>query len=303
MSDSLEALDYRTIDVMLPVALAKRLYKTYRENPSTFSTPEKFNNVFKGLYIKNTFGSGRMVHVAQTVMRLYFRKHAKVEKDGVMRDTIYKGTANYFAVTPEVVTNNNINLDIASKIRERIDKGEKIILAPTGVDVSFEFPVKDIIDKYKAECGPLSVVNSVTMSIPADPIDNTFGINPPSDVLLILSKDKDKFFAENSLTDNVTSFTATYNSATNSYYFADVRGYVMKMLEKENLTPEDYTFTITPVTINYEQLSQSSYYYYTGATSSIVSSIVPYVAQPCMAQIHFKDAKIELTYSKLSTSF
>ena len=303
VSDSIAALEYRTLEMTLPQSLARRLYQAYLDKPSSYSSPTAFASVFPGIYIKNSFGSGRMVHVAQTIMRLYFKKHAQVEVNDELRDTIYKGTANYFAVTPEVVTNNNISLTIAPKIRSMIEAGENVILAPTGVDVAFEFPAQEIVDKYKANRGPLSVVNGMYLIVPAEPIANTFGIEPPEKVLMVLSKNKDKFFADNSLTDNETSFLATYDSTNQQYIITDMRDYFMYLLNKDQITSDDYTFTITPVTVNYEVSSNTSYYYYYGTQSTTVSTIVPYVAQPAMAKIDFSKAKIQLTYSKQSTSF
>lgn len=302
-SESITNLEYRTIEMNLPHTLAQDLYKSYLDNPTSFSSPSSFAKIFPGIYIKNSFGSGRMVHVAQTIMRLYFKKHAQVTVDDELRDTIYNGTANYFAVTPEVVTNNNISLSMAPKIRSMIDAGDNIILAPTGVDVSFEFPAQELVDKYRANRGPLSVVNGMYMIVPAATIENTLGIEPPQNVLMVLSKKKDEFFADNLLTDNVTSFLASYDSTNQQYIITDMRGYFVDLLEKEAITPDDYTFTLTPVTVNYEVSSSSSYYYYYGTQSTTVSSIVPYVEQPAMAKIDFSEAKIQLTYSKQSASF
>ncbi len=71
------------IKVRLPRELGQELYSSYLANPSSFSTPSAFaDNVFKGLYIKNSFGSGRIVRITSTVMSMYYTSH------GANNDTI-----------------------------------------------------------------------------------------------------------------------------------------------------------------------------------------------------------------------
>lgn len=46
------------IAVELPKSLGQELYQAYLDNKANFSSPSAFvDNVFKGIYIKNTFGS------------------------------------------------------------------------------------------------------------------------------------------------------------------------------------------------------------------------------------------------------
>ncbi|MDE7126158.1 MAG: DUF4270 domain-containing protein, partial [Muribaculaceae bacterium] len=303
VSDSLAALDYRVINIEMPLSLGEKLFNEYKSNPSTFATPTAFAKFFPGIYIENTFGSGRMISIDQTVMTMYYKQDTTYTNTaGELRDTVYHKSANYFAVTPEIVTNNNISYTPAQSISDRIANGEKILLAPIGYDVSFNFPLKALLEEYRSNSGLLSVVNTLTFSIPAEVIPNTFGINPPETVLLVLTSDMDTFFAKNQLTDNKTSFIATYDETSGSYEFTGMRDYFLTMLEKEDLSEEDYNFTLTPVTVNYESSSSSSYYYY-GSGQMTMTSIVPYVSRPTMAKLNFEDAKIKLTYSKQSTSF
>lgn len=303
VSDSIASLDYRYVDVEMPVELGEKFLDEYKTNPSTFGTPSAFAKFFPGLYIENTFGSGRMISIDQTVMTMHYRQDTTYTNTaGELRDTVYHKSANYFAVTPEIVTNNNISFTPSESIDQRIAAGEKIILAPIGYDVTFNFPISQLLEQYRKNAGLLSVVNTLTFSIPAEVIPNTFGIKPPETVLLVLTSEKDKFFAKNSLTDNKTSFLATYNEDTGSYEFAGMRDYFLQALAKETIQETDYNFTITPVTANYES-SSSSYYYYYGSGQKTLTSIVPYVSKPAMSKLNFEKAKIKLTYSKQSTSF
>ena len=58
-----------------------------------------------------------------------------------------------------------------------------------GVDI----PLLDVINFYRQNSGHLSVINNLTLSIPAIDISNEYGIDPPTQLLMVLKKDKDKF--------------------------------------------------------------------------------------------------------------
>ena len=64
------------------------------------------------------------------------------------------------------------------------------------------------------------------------------------------------------------------------------------MDKEDELTPEDYTFTIVPVQVNFE-LDMTSY-----QQNYIVSEVVPYIAAPAVARFDFSKAKVNLTYSR-----
>ena len=120
-------------------------------------------------------------------------------------------------------------------------------------------------------------------------------------MLMLLSKDKDKFFANNEITDDVTSFVATYDSSEGCYTFSGLRAYLLKMLEEYEkngkVEAEDYTFTLTPVTVTTE--TNSSGYY---QTSTYISSITPYVLTPVMTKLDLGKAKITFTFTKQSVN-
>ena len=106
-SDSLKNASYHTISVNLPRELAQEFFTAYKNDPSSFSSPSSFiNRVFKGIYIRNSYGSGRLTLVSNTLMRAYYRRKDKKD-DGT--DTIKPAMANYFAVTPEDRKSTRLN--------------------------------------------------------------------------------------------------------------------------------------------------------------------------------------------------
>lgn len=289
-SDSLKNASYHTISVKLPRELAQEFFTAYKNNPSNFSSPSAFiNNVFKGIYIRNSYGNGRLTLVSNTLMRAYYRRTTKKD-DGT--DTIQSAMANYFAVTPEIVTNNNIGLNLAPTVTDLIANGDNLVVSPTGYDVEFEFPLRDIISSYKANKGDESAINTLTFSLPVDSVPNDFGFGPAPSMLLILKNKKAEFFQNNNLPDNITSFSADYDSTNRRYYFGSLRSYLMSMIDKEDITPDDYTFVLTPVYISVE--TSGDYYY---GTTTTVTAVTPYISAPSMTKILFDKAKIKFTYS------
>ncbi|MCI9607508.1 MAG: DUF4270 domain-containing protein [Muribaculaceae bacterium] len=293
-NDSINSLNFRSVTVDLPRSLGQELFEGFEKNPDVFSSPSEFAKFFPGLYIANSFGSGRIMNITETRINLYYRQHAKVTVDNVEKDTIYNKVRSYFAVTPEVITNNNIDLSISPELTTLAQTGAPLIVAPAGMEVTLQMPTPDLIQTYRKGAGSLSVLNTLTLSIPAEEIANDYGIDPPEQVLLVLANEKDKFFAENKITDNKTSFIATYNSTTKTYDFSEMRGYLAEMLEKETVAADDYTFVLTAV--NVETESSSNSYYQTSV--SYVTTISPYVTKPAMVRLKLEDAKIKLTYTR-----
>ena len=264
----------------------------YETNPQAYLFPAIFAREFPGIYVKNSYGSGRIVEISQTQMTLYYHT-TSVDENG--EEKIVRHSGSYFAVTPEIILNNMLQYDMSTDLDQMIADGDKIIVAPIGKDVELEFPIEKVIEYYNANSGSLAVVNTLSFKLPAEAIDNNYGITPPEHLLLVLKSKKDKFFANNELADNVTSFYAAYNSTDKCYNFGGLRNYLLDVLKKKNLAPEDYTFVLTPVTVVTETNSSNSYY---GTTTEYVSAIDPYIGAPRMVKFDFDKAEVSQTFSK-----
>ena len=123
-------------------------------------------------------------------MRMYYHV---TSTDSEGKEKIEKYYGNYFAVTPEIILNNNFSYEADASLQARIDNGETIIVAPVGRDVEMIFPIKDVIDYYQANSGALAVINTLAFDIPAEAIENEYGIEPPADMLMVLSSKKNSF--------------------------------------------------------------------------------------------------------------
>lgn len=301
VNDTVAANPYRFAYVPMPDALMDGILAKYKSDPALFNDPYAFQDFFPGVYVRHSFGSGRVTRISNCRMVFYYHKTYKVTNaQGVETDSISKLYNYFMAMAPELVSNSCIDYQIAPGLTSMVNNGKTIVAAPAGYDVKLTFPIEAIINKIRSsEQGALSVINTLTFSMPAEVIKSDRGINPPEYLLLVLSNKKGEFFAKNQLPDNKTSFVGTYNAKTKTYSFGDMREYLIEMLDKEEpLTADDYTFTLTPISMVTET-SQSSYYNY-GQTSSILSGITPMIAMPAMVELLPAKAKIKLTFSRQS---
>lgn len=300
VNDTVAASAYRYAYATLPRDFGVTIFNKYKEDPLLFNDPYAFSEYFPGIYVKNTFGSGRVTRINNARVVMFYHKTQKLtNSQGVEVDSLTNHFAYCMATAPEVISNTNISLQISDNITQMANAGKSVIVSPAGRDVELIFPSQEIINTYRnATQSVLSVINTMTFTIPADSIANNRGINPPAYLLLVPSNEKDKFFAENKLPDNITSFIGTLDPETMTYNFGDMRGYLIKMLEKETLSAEDFTFTITPISTVTESNSSSSYYYYDYTTTETLSGVAPLTAVPTMVELKPEGAKIKLTFSK-----
>ncbi len=286
---------YHMISLKLPIEFGRNFYSEYLKNPSLFSTPEQFAQFFPGIMVRSTFGQGRITNITDTRIQFHYSKHATISDDKGERDTVYHISASLMGVTPEIITNNIIKYDLSESLSAMVNAGKTLLVAPTGYNAKIRFPGQEIINAYRQNAGELAVINTLTMTIPVEEINNAYGITPPANVLLILESEKDTFFAQNKINDGITSFLSTYDSVNKQYYFSGLREYLGNLMKKETIKEEDVNFLLIPVNLTVES-SGSDYYY--GTSTTYVTSIQPYVTGPSMCTLDLEKTKIRFTYSK-----
>ena len=289
----------RVISVPMPVELGRELFSTYVNDPSKFSSPKAFADVFPGIYINNSYGSGHVVNIKATELDVYYRQHI-YNDDGT--DTIYPAQCqSYLASTPEVISNNIIRFDMDDALTSMANSGEALIVAPAGYEVQVRFPIQDIIDKYRSNIGNnRSVINTLSLELPVSIPFTEYNIQPPTYLLMVKTSKKDTFINGDSLTNNKDSFYAVYNSLTKTYTFSGLRNYVLNILNNQGgiATEDDINFTITPVDVTTYVYSSGYSYYYGSGTTTAVTKISPMVSRPAVARLLLDKAKIKITYSK-----
>lgn len=229
-----------------------------------------------------------------TEIEMFYHRKYKTEFG---TDTIVFDSIGCLAVTPEILVNNIINMKVDKKLQQQVADGEALLVAPQGYQVDLKLPIRDIVAKYNLDSG-LKVINELRLEIPAETIENDYGIEPPSSVMLIRTSEKDDFFNENQLTDGCRSYVGYYDSTNHNYVFSGLREYVIDVLSSnKDVTDDDENISLIPVDITSESVSSSYSYYYSSA-SSVLTKVAPAVARPAMARLNLAKAKIRLTYSK-----
>ena len=284
----------RVISVPMPLELGRELFNTYVNDPSKFSSPKAFADVFPGIYITNSYGSGHVLNIKGTEIDVYYHKHVWLDDT---TETDSARSQSYLASTPEVISNNIINFDIADEVKAMVDRGEAIIAAPAGYEVQVRFPIQDIIDKFKANVGTnQAIINTLSLELPVSVPETEYDIQPPTYLLMVKTSKKDNFINGDSLTNNKDSFYAIYNAVDKTYTFTGLRNYVLNIINNQGgiATEDDFNFTITPVDVTTYTYTQSYYY---GSTTT-VTKISPMVSRPAIVRLLLDQAKTKITYSK-----
>lgn len=289
----------RVISVPMPTQLGRELFNTYRNNPETFASPRAFADVFPGIYITNSYGSGHVVNIKGTELDVYYRKYSQLTDT---TDTIYPAQCqSYLASTPEVVSDNIIRFNIDDAITSMVNSGEPLIVAPAGYEVEVRFPIQDIIDNYQSNVGKnQAIINSLSLELPVSIPLTQYDIQPPTYLLMVKTSKKETFINGDSLTNNKDSFYAIYDIANKRYVFSGLRDYVINIITNQGgiATEDDINFTITPVDVTTYTYSSSYSYYYGSTSTSTVTKISPMVSRPAIARLLLDQAKIKITYSK-----
>ena len=279
----------------MPVSLARDIQNEYRQHPETFSSPSAFAKFFPGIYIKNSYGSGRVMNFNRTEFQVFFRK-ATTNLNG--NDTITENRSTYMAATPETLQDNIITMEVDADIEQRIADGQAIIVAPAGYEVQLRFPIQEIIDSFRANVGDdLGVINKLELTLPVENIATAYNIDPPTNLLMVKTSKKDKFIASDSLTNNKDSFYATYSSTKRAYVFNGLRDYIVNIINNQGgiASEDDINLTVTPVDIT-TFTSQASYY---TSSQTVVTKIAPQVSEPAITRLRLDKAKVKITYSKM----
>ena len=298
-SDSLRTYDtstgsyiyYRAVDIKLPRQLGQSFYNEYLTNPASYQDPEAFKQFFPGIYATTTYGDGRVINISGTQINLYYKKKT-VNDEG--NDTIINQIGQYYGVSPEIVTNNNIRLQPSEHIKSIISSGDVVIQTPAGYEAKISLPVSKLLDKYYELCeSGQTVLNQIMFTVPAKKITNGKKIEAPKYLLFVKASEKDKFFDDKKVTDGTNAIYAEYNDSKEAYTFY-IREYVKQFIdENKEATTDDETISLVPVDITFEE-SQNSYY----QTESKVLTVTPQVSAPTMARMDIRKAKIVATFSK-----
>lgn len=224
------------LNIPLPNTLGQDILKASREsdkNGTNFA--DVFRNMFKGIYVKNDYGDGTILYIDQIELHVWYECYVKgkdganLKKSNSEEDSI-RYSYRTFAATKEIIQANSFNSD-EEKIKEKVEEKEWTYLkTPAGIYTQATLPLlsnntsdkKGILDSLSNDT--LNVVKLVfTNYNQANDNKSQFSMNAPDYILLVREKDKDSFFKENKINDDITSYLAQHNYiSSNQYVFPNI---------------------------------------------------------------------------------
>jgi hypothetical protein len=234
------------IRVPLPKALGQKFYKETITNPSSFNTQQSFNTFFPGVYVTNTFGSGNIITVSNTVLTIHYR-YLTASSSGAIDSAV--NTYEVFSVTPEVIQLNNFrNTDIAHLMEP--NEEYTYMKTPAGVFTRLTLPAKEILSRIEGRR-----VNSFYLSLKAMPQEDwEYSLTPPGYLLLLPEDSLTGFFRDGRMYNSVTSYVSSeYDELT--YDFGNLAS-LLNYLAKNEPDKEEMNFLVIPI----DMTTQTDYY-------------------------------------------
>ncbi|MDR0893715.1 MAG: DUF4270 domain-containing protein [Prevotellaceae bacterium] len=264
---------YPNVTFPLSKKFGQYILDANRQHPEYFHTATDFiNNVFKGVYIKNTYGDGTIIYVDRVDLQMQFRFHVVNDTTGVKltrkdqkhlgEDSLYYKMVTVFASTKEVVQANKLlnSNDIEARVEE---KTHTYLKSPAGIFTEATIPYDRFATDYAGD-----TLNAVKLTFTGYRRDNNykFDMGTPNTVLLIRRKDVKSFFEENKVADNITTFTATLSS--NQYTFNNIARLISSCLNEKAVAmkksdwneaqwEEENKILLIPVSITIDSNTQS----------------------------------------------
>lgn len=291
---------YISIRLDLPRDMALECVRKYRTDPSIFQWPASFAQQFPGLYVEQSFGNGCIGNISDMRVFLYYRvdkqETAKDEETGenVTSTVATADSVCLFTTAPEVVSSNVIDLALSDNLKNLVAQGKSIVTTPGGYITDIEFPAREIIEKYKQSNSVMTIVSNLSIEIPASEIENDYGIGTAPYLLMVKKSEREAFFQNNKVPDNVNSFSASYDPEKKSYSFPGLRQYLLNLINSgKEPTQEDIEFSLVPVDLKIENVEQ-----YNGTIVSYTIRCSNYIMKPTMTLLDTEHTIINFTYSK-----
>ncbi len=236
-SDSILGLDNFTphIRIELPKEFGEKLLKANRENPEYFYNSEAFiENLLKGIYINTVGGDGAILYIDQVQLNVVYTCHYKdslhnnlKKEDGT--DSLYYAQKTFPATREVIQANHFRNSD---KLKEKVLETEYTYLkSPAGIFTEIKIPYEEIEEKLKGDT--LNIVKLKLLNY-FEESDYEYQMKVPSDILLVRKTEMEKFFLENKVGDNITSYEVSHNPTTNTYTFNNLNRLIQAVISEKN---------------------------------------------------------------------
>ncbi len=242
------------ISIPLDKGIAQDIISGYLKDTTITSSASKWLKSglrgSRGLYVKLTNGDGIMTYIYMSQLSIGF-KYRDLQKD-----TIMSGFVN-LAGTEEVIQATRFENSNLEKLMA--DTEATYIKSPAGIFTMAEFPIDQINfnDTINSAAIKFTRYNDSSYS---DAGENRFRLGIPKTILMVRLDDYlNGFFEKYNVADNITSYTTTFSSSTNTYEFQNISHLLTKMIqEKQNGTASDNYNKVLLIPVETTTNSQSA---------------------------------------------
>ena len=237
------------------------IMQQYYAHPEFFKNSNSFvSNICPGFYIKCVDGLGVMMEVAYTQLNVYYKY--------LYNNTEYTGVKT-FTATPEVLQATHISND-ATVLEDLLkDQTCTYLKTPAGLFTEIEFPIDEIKMGHamngEHEKDTITMAKIVFHRLNSQNNQSSIALEEPENLLLVERDSLYSFFENNRLTDDKTSFLATYSSKYKNYTFNNISTLIDAMWSKKNKTKNWNKAVLVPVQL----ATQTTSSYYSSSTTVV----------------------------------
>lgn len=216
------------------------IMRTYYKHPEYFKNSLTFmKNVLPGFYVEHVNGLGAMAYVSMTQLNVYFQYKDRVNGN----DTILTGVTSYSG-TEEVLQQTRIVNDKATIQKLASDNSCTYLKTPAGIFTEMTIPVDDILNGHEKDS-----INTakIVLSRINDNNYSKYALPVPTELLMIPADSLYSFFEQSRVTNNRTSYLATYKKDQNTYTFSNISGLLSYMKARRG-KPNWNKVILVPVT-------------------------------------------------------
>jgi hypothetical protein len=165
------------------------------------------HNVLPGFYFQLRGGTGTMLKLDVSALNVHFRY--------VHKDSTYNAVAR-FSATPEVIQSTGIiNGDLSALLTG--DKPYTYLKSPAALATEVTLPVDEIFAGHEQDSVSRASIILTRFNATSD---RALGV--PSNLLMVRKADMSSFFAKRSVADGITTYTAVFENAYNTYTFPNI---------------------------------------------------------------------------------
>ncbi|PVZ11669.1 DUF4270 domain-containing protein [Porphyromonas loveana] len=225
---------FHRVRVPLPKDIGQKIYDLSVNNPSVFDTQESFyNNVFGGLYITTTTGTGVVLNVYNTQMAVYYTYRVTADSTQTATETFVNTSESY-----------QVNHVKNSQIAHLLVPNDSLacVKSPAGVMTQLTISKEQFTDAYTSTLSSNLAwqIGEAQFNVTAEKPAEGLVLSPPPYLLLLPQDSVKSFFEEEQteLSQPKTAFlSSTYNISSREYKFSNISRLLMEHIK--NNTEKD----------------------------------------------------------------